>query len=129
MCIRDRYLPEGANALKLMVWFLPLSFANGLAQYVLIALGRQRWITMSFVLAAAFNLTANWLVIPGHQFGTLTIPAYTYVGAAVVTILSELILWLPFSRGLRDLDVPPLLVLLWRPAMATACLLYTSRCV
>ena len=115
-----QYLPEGANALKLMVWFLPLSFANGLAQYVLIALGRQRWITMSFVLAAAFNLTANWLVIPGHQFGTLTIPAYTYVGAAVVTILSELILWLPFSRGLRDLDVPPLLVLLWRPAMATA---------
>ncbi len=114
------YLPEGANALKLMVWFLPLSFANGLAQYVLIALGRQRWITMSFVLAAAFNLAANWLVIPGHQFGTLSIPAYTYIGAAVVTILSELVLWLPFSRGLRDLDVPPLLVLLWRPAMATA---------
>lgn len=115
-----QYLPEGANALKVMVWFLPLSFANGLAQYVLIALGRQRWITLSFLMAAAFNLAANWLLIPGHQFGALTIPAYTYIGAAVVTILSEAILWLPFSRGLRDLDVPPLLVLLWRPAMATA---------
>jgi O-antigen/teichoic acid export membrane protein len=115
-----QYLPEGANALKVMVWFLPLSFANGLAQYVLIALGRQRWITLSFLAAAAFNLGANWLVIPGHQFGALTIPAYTYIGAAVVTILSEIVLWLPFSRGLRDLDTPPLLVLLWRPAMATA---------
>ena len=29
------------------------------------------------------NLTANWLVIPGHQFGPLSIPAYTYIGAAV----------------------------------------------
>lgn len=115
-----QYLPEGANALKVMVWFLPLSFANGLAQYVLIALGRQRWITLSFLMAAVFNLTANWLLIPGHQFGALTIPAYTYIGAAVVTILSEIVLWLPFSRGLRDLDTPPLLVLLWRPAMATA---------
>lgn len=114
------YLPEGANALKLMVWFLPLSFANGLAQYVLIALGRQRLITVSFLLAATFNLLANWLLIPGHVWGGVSIPAYSYVGAAVVTILSEAVLWQPFSRGLRDLDVPPLLVLLWRPAIGTA---------
>lgn len=115
-----QYLPEGANALKLMVWFLPLSFANGLAQYVLIALGRQRLITLSFLLAAGFNLLANWLVIPGHVWGSVSIPAFSYVGAAVVTILSEAVLWQPFSRGLKDLDVPPLLVLLWRPSIATA---------
>lgn len=112
------YLPQGGTALKVMIWFLPLSFANGLAQYVLIAIHRQRWIMLSFVIAVVFNVVGNWLVIPGHVFGTLSIPAYTFVGAAVVMILSEVVLRLAFSRGLRELDAPPLVVLAWRPAVA-----------
>jgi O-antigen/teichoic acid export membrane protein len=114
------YVPQGGTALKIMIWFLPLSFANGLTQYVLIALDRQRWITLSFLIATLFNLGANWLVIPGHVLFGVTIPAYTYVGAAVVTILSELVLRLPFGWGLRDVGAPPLLVLLWRPALAAS---------
>ena len=114
------YVPQGATALKVMIWFLPLSFANGLAQYVLVALDRQRWITLSFVFAVAFNLLANWLIIPGREILGLAIPAYGYVGAATVTILSELVLRLPFAHGLRDLDGPPLLVMLWRPALAAS---------
>lgn len=112
------FVPEGSTALKVMIWFLPLSFANGLTQYVLIALDRARWITVSFVIAVLFNLTANWLVIPGHAFGGLEIQAYTYVGAAVVTILTEAVLRLPFGWGLRDLGAAPLVVILWRPAVA-----------
>jgi O-antigen/teichoic acid export membrane protein len=116
----QEYLPQGAVALQVMIWFLPLSFANGLTQYVLLAMDRQRWITRSFVVAAAFNVVANYLVIPGHDFGWLQIPAYTYMGSAAVTIASELVLMVPFRRGLRSLDLPPLLVLLWRPALATS---------
>jgi len=114
------FVPEGSTALRVMIWFLPLSFANGLTQYVLVAVNRQRWITVGFVAAVLFNLAANWLVIPGHTFGPLTIPAYTYVGAAVVTILSEAVLRVPFGRGLADLGAPPLVVILWRPAIAAA---------
>lgn len=112
------FVPEGSTALKVMIWFLPLSFANGLTQYVLIALDRARWITVSFVVAVAFNFAANWLVIPGHTFGSFEIQAYTYVGAAVVTIVTEAVLRLPFGWGLRDLGAAPLVVILWRPAVA-----------
>lgn len=120
MLAGSEYVPQGGTALKIMIWFLPLSFANGLTQYVLIALDRQRWITLSFLIATLFNLLANWLVIPGHVLFGLSIPAYTYVGAAVVTILSELVLRLPFGWGLRDVGAPPLLVLLWRPALSAS---------
>ncbi|MFQ5460575.1 MAG: oligosaccharide flippase family protein, partial [Anaerolineae bacterium] len=104
------YLPAGAIVLQVMIWFLPLSFANGIAQYVLLALNRQRLVTPSFVVAVAFNVGANlW-----------AIPRYGYVGAAVVTILSELALLVPFTWALRDLGTPPLVVAIWRPAMATS---------
>jgi O-antigen/teichoic acid export membrane protein len=109
------YLPHGAIALQIMIWFLPLSFVNGLTQYVLIALDRQRWITVSFALAATFNVVANLIVIP----------VYSYPGAAVVTIASEVVLLIPFLWGLRDIGAPPLLVLLWRPAMATSVMALT----
>ena len=99
------YLPHGAKALQIMIWFLPFSFVNGVTQYVLIALDRQRWITVSFAIAATFNLVANLYVIP----------RWSYPGAATVTIISELVLMAPFLYGLRDLGAPPLLVLAWRP--------------
>ncbi len=105
-----QYLPHGAIALQIMIWFLPLSFANGLTQYVLIAVDRQRWITWSFALAASFNVVANLILIP----------RFSYSGAAVVTILSELVLLVPFRWRLRDLGHAPLLALLWRPALATS---------
>jgi O-antigen/teichoic acid export membrane protein len=106
----QQYLPHGAQALRVMIWFLPFSFVNGLSQYVLIAIHRQRWITVSFIGATTFNLIANLLVIP----------PYGYVGAAVVTIVTELVLMLPFQRGLRDLNALPLLAAVWRPALAAS---------
>jgi O-antigen/teichoic acid export membrane protein len=104
------YLPAGATALSIMIWFLPLSFANGIAQYVLLALDRQRLVTPSFVVAVAFNILANLWAIPRHGLS----------GAAAVTILSEVALLIPFSYGLRDLGMPPLLATIWRPALAAS---------
>lgn len=106
----ESFLPHGARALQIMVWFLPLSYVNGVTQYVLIALDRQRWITLSFVVAFGFNVVANLFAIP----------RYDYVGAAVVTILSEVILLAPFLWRLRDLGAPPLLVLAWRPLLGAS---------
>ena len=39
------YLPDSAIALSILICYLPLSYANGLTQYVLIAAGRQRVLT------------------------------------------------------------------------------------
>jgi O-antigen/teichoic acid export membrane protein len=81
------YLPDSAIALAILICYLPLSYANGLTQYVLIAAGQQHLLTRAFVAALVFNLTANVLLIP--RFG--------YVGAAWVTVLSEVVLLLPFQ--------------------------------
>ncbi|MFQ6058300.1 MAG: oligosaccharide flippase family protein [Anaerolineae bacterium] len=103
------YLPHGAIALRIMIWFLPFSFANGVTQYVLIAINQQRWITVSFLIAAAFNVGANLLLIP--PFG--------YPAAAAITIASELVLFVPFYRCVRQhLGSLPLASLFWRPTLA-----------
>jgi len=83
------YLPDSAVALAILICYLPLSYANGLTQYVLIAAGRQRLLTAAFVAALVFNVVANLLLIP--RFG--------YVGAAWVTVASELVLLVPFQRA------------------------------
>ncbi len=106
-----RYLPDGAIALQLMIWSIPLGWLNSLTQYALIALGLQRMITRAFAAAVLFNLAANLIFIP--QYG--------FQAAALATIASELALFLPFiillQRELADLRVPSLL---WRPVVALA---------
>lgn len=103
------FFPISANVLAILAWFLPLSFANGLLQYVLIAINQQRAITKAFVIGAAFNLGANLLFIP--WFGLYA--------ASTITILSELVLFLVFLPLLRREGLPPpLLALAWRPLLA-----------
>ncbi len=105
------YLPQSAIALQILIWFLPFSFINGVTQYLLIAINQQKFITLSFAIAAAFNLAANLLLIP--QFG--------YPGAAVSTVLSEWVLMAPFWYSVRQ-HLPPISLprLFWRPVVASA---------
>ena len=104
--------------LAILAWFLPLSFANGLLQYALIALDRQRAITRAFVIGALFNLVANLIAVPVAAFG-FGQPAWGLYAAAGITILSELVLYLVFRPLLREEGLPPPLVALsWRPAVA-----------
>ena len=51
-----RYLPLGADALRLMIWSIPLGWMNSLTQYALIGLGLQRMITRAFIGAVLFNV-------------------------------------------------------------------------
>jgi len=107
----EDYLPHSAITLQILIWFLPFSFINGLLQYVLIAVDQQRFITKTFFAATIFNVIANLLLIP----------RVSYVGAAVVTILSELVLLAAFSRAVRQHVGPMGLAgLAWRPALAAA---------
>jgi O-antigen/teichoic acid export membrane protein len=114
----SEYLPVSANALAVLAWFLPLSFVNGLLQYVLIAVGRQRAITRAFAIGAAFNLAANLLAMP-LAAGVLGQPEYGLYAAAAITTLSEVLLLALFWPTLRAEGLAPqLLQLAWRPALA-----------
>jgi O-antigen/teichoic acid export membrane protein len=105
------FLPDSAVALRILIWFLPLSFFNGLTQYVLIAIGRQSRITLAFAVAALCNVGANLLLIP----------RYGYVAAAAVTIASEVVLLVPFLFALRGrVAAGPVLRAALRPAPAAA---------
>lgn len=107
----QQYLPAGAIAIQLMIWSIPIGWMNSLTQYVLVALDMQRMVTRAFVVAVVFNITANLIFIP----------QFSYQAAAITTILSELVLWIPFviftARGIGQ----PIgwVDLLWRPVTAT----------
>lgn len=108
----SEYLPAGGTALQLLIWFLPFSYVNGLTQYVLIAAGMQRAITPAFALTFAFNLGMNLIFTP----------RYGFVSASIITVLSEVVLLLPFLWFLRQRMVAlPAPILVLRPiAAATA---------
>lgn len=107
-----KYLGVSDRALQILIWFLPLSYVNGLTQYIMIALNRQASITRSFAVMAAFNLTANLVAIAAF-------PAYGIYLASVITVLSEVVLYVTYLPLLRQEDaIPPLLALAWRPAAA-----------
>jgi len=104
-------LPDSAIALQWLIWFLPFSFINSVVHYVLIALNEQRFLTKAFMIGLVFNIAANLLAIP----------PLTYRGAALVTVLSEFALLIPFYYALRrHFDTVPTLDLIWRPALAGA---------
>lgn len=105
------YLPDSAIALQWLIFFLPFSFINSVVHYVLIALNEQRFLTRAFLIGLGFNIVANLIAIP----------ALTYRGAAMVTVLSEFALLVPFYYALRKHMPPlPILDMFWRPALAGA---------
>ncbi len=88
----DEFLPDSAELLRILVFFAPLSFLNGVFQYVLIAEGRQRDIVPAFGAAVAFNIAGNFLLIP----------LYGSFAAAGLTVATEVVIFAAFvilSRG------------------------------
>jgi O-antigen/teichoic acid export membrane protein len=110
--IRGFYGPSfgpAALALRILILFLPFSYVNGLTQYVLIALDKQRLIIRFFALTAAFNVLVNLALIP--RFG--------YVAASAVTVGSEVVLLGPlWWLTARELGGALLLSVVVRPMAA-----------
>nr|MCU0464817.1 polysaccharide biosynthesis C-terminal domain-containing protein [Anaerolineae bacterium] len=111
------YLPDGALALQIMVWSIPIGWMNSLTQYALVALDLQRRVTWAFVAACAFNIITNLMFIP--QYG--------FAAAAVTTIFSELILFIPFAllieRGTGQRVA--WWKMLWKPYAAAGVMLFS----
>lgn len=105
----DAFLPESADVLRVIIWFLPLSFVNGVAQYTLIAANQQRTISGAFGIAVGFNFVANLALVP----------MYGYMAAAVITILTEFVLFAPLAYAMhRHVGGPGWISLLGRPTIA-----------
>ncbi len=107
----NAYLPEAAILLQILILFAPLSFLNGIVQYVLVAMNEQRRIVPVFGLAVAFNLGANLLLVP--EYGARA--------AAAVTVATELVIFFAFLVATHRTTMPLRLGdvrRLWRPTLA-----------
>ncbi len=103
------YRGGSALALQVIIWSIPIGFVNSVTQYVLIAVNQQRYLTWAFILGVVFNVVGNLLVIP----------RFDYIGAALVTILSEFSLLIPFYWSVRrHVGRVAWGDLLWRPVVA-----------
>lgn len=109
------FLPQGAFALQLVIWSIPIGWMNSVTNYVLIAFNRERLLTWAFIAGVAFNFTANLIFLP----------RYGIFAASVITILSELVLLLFFARFLRP-AMPEIgwLQIVKRPLAATAIMMW-----
>ncbi|MGH2468921.1 MAG: oligosaccharide flippase family protein, partial [Chloroflexota bacterium] len=96
-------------ALRILMLFLPFSYVNGLTQYVLIALDKQRTIVRFFGVTALFNIALNLVLIP----------SLGYIAASIVTVASEVVLLLPLCwLTARELGRLTLLSVATKPAIA-----------
>lgn len=115
------FLPHSMIALQLLIFFLPFSYVNSVTQYVLIALDQQRFLTKAFFIGVSFNFIANLIFIP--QYG--------YQAAAVITVLSEMVLFIPFYYCVRKNIGPlPWGHIVWKPALSAgvmALMLWATR--
>ncbi len=103
-------------ALQILIWSIPIGFVNSVTQYVLIAVNQQHFLTRAFLLGVAFNVVGNLIAIP-H---------FSYVGAAVVTIMSEFSLLFPFYYSVRkNVGVVPWLAIIG-PSVGAAAVMLAS---
>jgi O-antigen/teichoic acid export membrane protein len=92
----QEYLPESATLLRILIWFAPLSFLNGVIQYALVASERQRRIVPAFAAAVVSNLALNLAFVPAHGARA----------AAGATIATELVILIAFAILTRGSSVP-----------------------
>ncbi|MBN1563300.1 MAG: polysaccharide biosynthesis C-terminal domain-containing protein, partial [Anaerolineae bacterium] len=110
----EEYLPAGGVALQLMIWSIPIGWINSVTNYVIVALDRQRTLTLAFLAGVTFNIVTNLIFLPG----------YSYKAAAIITIFSEGALFIGFGLIIRqEIGGMAWAKALWRPVVATLILL------
>jgi O-antigen/teichoic acid export membrane protein len=108
----DAYLPEAAVLLRVLIWFAPISFVNGVFQYVLVAAGEQRRLVPAFLSAVAFNLIGNLALVPiyGARASALLTVATEFVILGVLLMVAR--------KSTLDINVPRTLSRIWRPTVS-----------
>jgi O-antigen/teichoic acid export membrane protein len=100
---------EAGEVLRILAPAVILLLPTSVYGYVFTALGRQRVYTGCVAAALAINLLLDLLLIP----------FYSYIGAAVGTLVGEAILFLSGLMMLRQFGAGVTTVMLmWRPAVA-----------
>lgn len=69
------------SVLRILVWVTAVSFLGAVFTYTVIASGKQQILVWPYIMATIFNIIANIILIP----------RYSYMAAAYITIVTEVI--------------------------------------
>jgi O-antigen/teichoic acid export membrane protein len=106
----DSYLPA-IPALQVIIWVLPFMYVSNFLGYVVLIQWKERKGSRSVLISSALNLAANSLLVP--RFG--------FMAAAIVTVVTEVVLVGQFIWILRPLTREiDWTWILQRPLLATA---------
>jgi len=75
------YLPA-VPALQIVIWVVPLMFASEFMGYVVLIAGKESRVARAVTISTSFNVAANLLLVP----------RYGFLGAAVMTVVTEAVL-------------------------------------
>lgn len=67
---------------QILIWTVCFLFVNGAASTLLNAISKEATVTKIYIAAAVFNVILNWILIP----------LFDYNGAAMATVLSEILI-------------------------------------
>ena len=68
--------------MQILIWTVVFLFINGVATSLLNSIGKEFDVTKIYIVAAIFNIGLNYFLIP----------SYTYIGASIATVLSEILI-------------------------------------
>ena len=71
-----------STPVQILIWTFSFLFVNGSAAILLNAINKEKTVTKIYILAAIFNICLNLVLIP----------MYNYNGAAIATVLSEMLI-------------------------------------
>ena len=107
---KSSFLPS-VLVLQILIWTIPITFLNYIFGSILPAMNRQNTLLKITFISMLFNIAVNLVVIP----------TYSYVGAAVVTVLTEVIVialcFFVLSKSFCSVNIPNVLI---KPAIASA---------
>ena len=72
-----------SSVMQILIWTVVFLFINGVASSLLNSIGKELSVTKIYLVAAVFNIVLNYMMIP----------IYSYNGAAITTVLSEILIF------------------------------------
>ena len=86
-----------SSVLSVLMWSLFLSYIDGVSLNLLNASHKERYVTLTFLIAALFNTILNIFIIP----------LYSYDGAAFTTVVSQILITTLFLYSIYKLGAMP----------------------
>jgi O-antigen/teichoic acid export membrane protein len=86
------YAPA-APLFAILIWVLPLMFLSEFLGYVVVIAGREALVARSIIVSSSINIVANLIFIP----------LYGVLAAAVITVITEMVLVVQYVWLVRDL--------------------------